>query len=949
MAKKNTVSYPPKPQAVPMPASHSVIVGVATGANPLSLEDDEDDICPVCESECTCQNRSRPSQTSNTSASAASALSTSTFNGSPTTPSASASGLQSLKIKLTLPPNLKHRPHHVHAPSGTGVNPSRNHVAPSSSATTEQSPHPIPTGISAHHLALGVDYSVPKRRGRPPKAVVAAREAAKAALAAQNASGGAYSYDPSNGSAGRSASAQAYTGKGKHPAKYIPKKPSRTVKKAPKQTGKTTTARRTFVKGLPRSLSSADYSDDGRSTAYPTFVSAASSSSRSSSSESSDSESSLSSLDSDIEEETRLIVQADANKPQARKASGSDGGHKRWEIRPRQRSVGFGHEDADVESDVSSDGGSEASGEDTDNEGDREDDVDADTEGGGLEDVDLEDDDEETSSRIGITYSDGRGAGWSDDEESSFDADLFFANLDGSSDSDSSPESHSLHPFASASDFELSGSLSADEEDALFLMDFDPSVQVRRGQGEFEFGLELGELSFGWDGQVFFTSTAHQPTRDFGSQLQDDVEMRDETEDETQQDTEDDSATIDEVMLEESDGETTEDELIGPDGLPNSRAMMLFRWPTAVSTVDPQFTISQSASPAPQLPPDASESMRIALASYAGHQGSPAPTPADILAGRVSAEEMEEMEMERSYAAAQTPARKRTGGGPAMGEFASPGRGAQASAVIDGKGPSIPSPFPRSKSVRKRCHSTTAPHSNDPTSSVVETPSESVLSSTQSSEEVVPESQLETSDISSAEVIDLDDVLDASFLDSEPMSQEHEAQSGVEASAMSPSVSGALLSRWDRIPMATFRRTREINKMDGSASDTGLSVFGGLGSSIDALLTPTKPADKKTISTRRRGKTRGSSALSLPFDVATRDGERTPTSTSPQHGLRPPKKELRREKAMMKRKMMSKPLPPRHQAQFRTHNHHPNFKSRASGSMQRMNSFAGSSSPSFGL
>ncbi|KAH9840130.1 uncharacterized protein C8Q71DRAFT_745932 [Rhodofomes roseus] len=920
-----------------MPASHPVIVGVATGANPLSPEDDEDDICPVCESECTCQNRSRPSQTHSTSATAASAHSTSTFNGSTTASAGNASSLQSLRIKLTLPPNLKHRPHSV-----SGVNPSRNHVASSSSTATEQLPHPLPTGFSAHHSALGaVDPSAPKRRGRPPKAVVAAREAAKAALAAQNAFGGA--------SAGRGAPAQAYTGKGKHPAKCMPsKRPSTTVKKAPKQRGKTTTDRK-LVKGLPRSLSSADYSDDGHSTKYPTFVSAASSSSPSSSSESSDSESSLSSLDSDIEEETRLIVQGEASKSQTRKASGSEGTHKRWEIRPRQRSVGLGHEGADVESDASSEGGSDGSGEDTDDEDDAEEDVDADTEGGGLEDVDLDDDDE-TSSRIGITFSDGRGAGWSDDEEESFDADLFFANLDGSSDSDSSPEPQGHDVFEPASDFELSGSLSTDEEDALLLMDLDPSVQVRRSQGEFEFGLELGELSFGWDGQVFFTSTTPQHTRDFGLHFQDDVQMHEETEDELQEEsasTEDESETVDEVMLDESDGETTEDELIGPDGLPNSRAMMLFRWPTSVSTVNPQSTVSQSASPAPQVPPNASESLRIALASYAGHQGSPAPTPADILAGRVSVEEMEEMEMERSYARSQTPARNRAGGAPAMGEFVSGGPSSQASAIIDGMSPSIPSPFPRSNTARKRRRSTTMADSNDLSSAVGETPSDSVLSPTQSSEEAVPESQLETPEMSSAEVIDLDDVLDSSFLDSDPIEPEHEAQYCGEPSMTSSSPGGALLSRWDRIPMATFRRTREFNKLDGYASDTGLSVFGGMGS-IDALLTPTKTAEKKPASTRKRGKTKGTGSPGSPFDLSTRDGDRTPTSTSPQHGLRPSKKELRREKAMMKRKMMSKPLPPRHQAQFRAHNHHPNYKSRASGSTQRINSFAGSSSPSFG-
>lgn len=232
----------------------------------------------------------------------------------------------------------------------------------------------------------------------------------------------------------------------------------------------------------------------------------------------------------------------------------------------------------------------------------------------------------------------------------------------------------------------------------------------------------------------------------------------------------------------------------------------------------------------------------------------------------------------------------------------------------------------------------------------IEPPSESVMSSTQSSDEM--HTQRSLSQPSTTDAIDLDDVLDSSYLDSEPMSQGYDIQPFDQSILSDSAASGThmhSLSRWDRIPMATFRRTREIaSNMEGSASDTGLSVYHGMRSLLgSAMLTQPKHSDRKSGAARKRSsKGKSGHPLAMNDPLSLRDGDRTPTSSAHQTP-KSSKKEVRREKAMMKRKMMAKPAPYRHQQQH-THHHLPNFKSRASSSMQRMGSHGGSS-PSFGM
>ena len=222
---------------------------------------------------------------------------------------------------------------------------------------------------------------------------------------------------------------------------------------------------------------------------------------------------------------------------------------------------------------------------------------------------------------------------------------------------------------------------------------------------------------------------------------------------------------------------------------------------------------------------------------------------------------------------------------------------------------------------------------------------------------------------SMTEAIDLDDVLDSSFLDTEPSIRDCEtdiADSLSQSSPMKPSTSPHLhnLSRWDRVPMATFRRTREsatASGVDTAASDNGLNALqyhDGIGSMMGgmSLFTPPRPLglDKMSRASARKKKGRHS-YNSSPTLLPSRDGVLgspfVPTAGPSQQGYtNKTKKELKKEKAMMKRKMTTKASQHRSYHPYRAHyhHHHPNHKSRATNAVQRTGfpSSASSSIPS---
>lgn len=213
------------------------------------------------------------------------------------------------------------------------------------------------------------------------------------------------------------------------------------------------------------------------------------------------------------------------------------------------------------------------------------------------------------------------------------------------------------------------------------------------------------------------------------------------------------------------------------------------------------------------------------------------------------------------------------------------------------------------------------------------------------------------SELSSNEVFELDDVLDSSLMDSEPSTQGMDTDVPDYGYQSSP-IKGGMnnLSRWDRIPMATFRRTRETATASGvdagAASDSGISAYRSMG----ALMLSPPPLDKMSRASARKRKGRQSHPHSPLLLPSSQHGSPSAIPLGPpfapqeqQQYQQKSKKEVKKEKAMMKRRMGTKSSQLRsqqpHRSQHYHHNHHPNHKSRGTGSVQRTGSFfAGSSS-----
>jgi hypothetical protein len=210
------------------------------------------------------------------------------------------------------------------------------------------------------------------------------------------------------------------------------------------------------------------------------------------------------------------------------------------------------------------------SGDDEVDDDDLEDDVD--------ELIDDADDDlhDENASDSFVPTTRGLATGWSDDEESSFDADLFFANLDASDSSDNdSIRASSPSPC-------------------------EPPIQVERRPPTPE--RHTFDIAEDWTGAVIFTNGF-----DSHSLM---MEMELDADDEDEGDTSSSSSTFsvrhsspshrhsspsmfdldDELEGHLTDGDSTDQELVGADGLPTSRLMSLFRMPSSVGAVNPQST-----------------------------------------------------------------------------------------------------------------------------------------------------------------------------------------------------------------------------------------------------------------------------------------------------------------------------------------------------------------------
>jgi hypothetical protein len=608
------LSVPAKQTPSPSPA-HTVDAVVS----PFSQDDDDDnDICPVCDRECTCDNNPRalPFTTS--------------------LQSASTSSRPPLKIKLTIPQTLLGKRRAPPAASNISRSPAETTFA--SEIDGYHSEIPL---LSQHPHLQSLPLIQPKRRGRPPKAVVAARALAAGLTAGTHAAGTLQS------SASRPGSHNSLLSNNRTHAPCLP------------TTKKSATKRRRVASSQSSDKSDVDHryndsdSDDAQSGSFPTFVSASVLSSRASSSTESD-DSSLSGFESDssleAEEEQFILSEVQSRARVRRELLGEEApkkNHNAWVIRPRKNSVGPDEPEMDVDSDA------------TDEDEDEDDD---DDEG--------EDDAEETDGMAAGGYV-GMATGWSDDDdESSFDADLFFANLSDSENSDAS------------STIDDDGGDDGDQSDLESPLFDEASFSTLPPRSR----LDSFEVTEGWDGQIVFTNGLSEGQgvldMDFEATA---AQFTVETSPSPSQESDADMSTSDlndNRYGEEADGgegDTTDEELVGEDDLPNERAMRLFRLPSSVSAINPMSTMSPAVSPGPRN--------RKPFSS----RGLDSPKPADILEGKFfwDSDDHDEFETNTSKSHSQSSSNI----GPRAGQF-EPTKDARR-VIIDGTHNDIPSPHPR--------------------------------------------------------------------------------------------------------------------------------------------------------------------------------------------------------------------------------------------------------------
>ncbi|KDQ06299.1 hypothetical protein BOTBODRAFT_181723 [Botryobasidium botryosum FD-172 SS1] len=808
-------------QAAHLPPPHSYTL------SPLDANDDDDDICPVCESECTCAG-SAPSAPA------------------PVPPSVA----NPFKIRLTL--------------------------------TAQPGAPPDPP---------------PKKRGRPSKSNVHARESAAASVRAKHASKSTLPLPrkPSLPTAK----------KNRHPPlKKIPERPTPRPRKQP-------VAPLIYVPSSDEN----DEDDAGNSTdlstpgRFPTFVSASvldSSSSddsdQDSSSDTSSDSSSLSSLDSDSiadEEEQLIVAEAERDRDRARVKrellegtpdGGQGNGHGRrnwdemnWGRRARRKASSVADSDASL--DISDDDSDDEDSQSTDDDADAEDD-------------EAEDEADADADAEGVS----RGAefvmAWSSSEED-YDAEFFFANLSDSSfafSSDDEGGTHHAHrvrtPHSAAT--KSNSSVGLKDEDASSDLDELSLTEAahagllprrrsgRRARGSARLPLVITE---DWDGELVFTTGLKDGEgvldRDFEAAVirteedaiialggGDTSNQSDTTDSENGgDDDEDDEDEEDEEMdfYCESDGDTTAEEYIlnAPPRSPvGTNAPFVFRFPAPrQQSVDPRSTVSSpGVSPHSSFYHPAGAGVILGGGDATSTVDGSSPRPADILAGAGRSLEF------LFGAAPPSPITEEASevGGESVGtsvQFCAPPMGCfipeeprsagkvVKTFVVDGSpGVIIPSPYAHLKRKwdgpkRRGVSSDASPHdvkrfrrSSLSRLSYVHSRRQSGASISDSS----PDDPAPTpaAPLPPAPPVELHDVLDPAVLD-EHHGEEHEEEEDEDGD---DSVFGSSRrhvqswNRWDRVPMGMFRRSRTATARIGDDGRPGVGPTGaGVGVGVGAV------------------------------------------------------------------------------------------------------------------
>lgn len=214
-----------------------------------------------------------------------------------------------------------------------------------------------------------------------------------------------------------------------------------------------------------------------------------------------------------------------------------------------------------------------------------------------------------------------------------------------------------------------------------------------------------------------------------------------------------------------------------------------------------------------------------------------------------------------------------------------------------------------------------------------------------SSDDGGPQSLTQTSeDLSTAETFDLDDVLDANFLGGESPTFTLER-----LAEMTPRVSAfdamhlQNLNRWDRIPVATFRHTRETASQETGGSDTAINPPAMSGRD---LLGESKGKALPQGDSRRKLSKKQLQFMVSPVIFPTQDADVKTSggSSGVSQIARSRRDKVQRDsrKDLVHIKKSFTKQNPRKSQPHRRH-HYPNSKSRASASMQRVHNFGSSS------
>ncbi|KAL5531669.1 hypothetical protein ACEPAG_4546 [Sanghuangporus baumii] len=906
-----------------MSSTHTYTLGEREGdsSQPASMPpnepEDDDDICPVCESECTCANRSRNVTSLPASCYPAGYLAQDVSKGSNRNgPSARP---PSLKIRLTLPPRSSSSAS-TKASNGRSLLSKRKlksaatQVALAGESTGEDLPGSSQHSINGETLTNGGardikvknNVSIPKKRGRPTKAVISARGAVKNTSEVKQAEEvtrqSIDNVDLARQSK-RSVSRRAHQinttakkkGKKLHGAAAASQaraQQSRAREKTKDRKGK---RRATIDEDESPELSEPD--DDDHPFGLPTFVPALSSSSNSSSSDSGED------TDSDCDkgippfplpQHTSPLPLVDNEHVQRRREY-----RNTWDIRVRKRSVG-----AEGSSDASMD--TDSGEEEEEEEGDDEAEAD-----------ENEEDEDESNTQQLVRYS-GIATGWTDDEESSFDADLFFANLSDTS-SESSDDEHTENVGTAFSGNTPNGrtggpdTTSADvtrlpeAAAAGFLV---PFAELERTSENIPFAQSWDTLM-----DLDIDLSRRLP---LGSLLEPPIPGYEEAETVMATSEEEEAVAIFDVcsqaldeddvleIFEDSDGgETTEDEFIEIDGIATPRREVLLRFPASLGAIDPMSTVSS-----PVRERERREKVSSPITS-SRKSLRPRLKPSDFLSGRASLQEkVGRIESKSVKSSLRHPA-----SAPVMGCFTRDSSKAIKHVVIaktdKGSDNVLPCPYPAVRRLRGRGTSVSIfSRSGSDRSYRSRTPS--LLATARSPLETFTSGDFDSPDdvqLPPGEPIQLDDIIDAKLLEPErsdatmPESTASEIGETLETLETCESDSERdrhleNLRRWDTIPIDAFRKTRTFGAANDLTDEMNIAIgtpraprpsdgfsYGSAasgmmrgtllsatlwGSNVQALHQPSSPTEN------RRGKL--ASLLVSPVLLPVRDGDHTPTA-----------------------------------------------------------------------